>query len=162
MANLIDPNIALQVKPYTPPDYSQTLGNALTLKSGIQQSQATDRDIQNQQMLKDLWAKADTTTPEGQADFVKKAAAIDPKAAVAARQNFSKEAETQASIGEKKAAAAQHFATAQKDIEPAESNVKRMLSRRYSTKLTLISSNSITKPRMERCRSRFQKGSART
>lgn len=122
MANLIDPNIALQVKPYTPPDYSQTLGNALTLKSGIQQSQATDRDIQNQQMLKDLWAKADTTTPEGQADFVKKAAAIDPKAAVAARQNFSKEAETQASIGEKKAAAAQHFATAQKDIEQTQAS----------------------------------------
>ena len=94
----IDASIPLQVRPWQVPDYSQTLGNALSLKGAITADQQQQQQIQEQQALRDIWKQSDTSTPEGKQDLIRKAGAVNPSAAQALSKQFGEQAVQQSTI----------------------------------------------------------------
>jgi len=98
-----------------------------------QQQLAAQRDTaaynqqqSQQKALADIFSKADTSTPEGQADLVRQVGRIDPKTAIGLQQQFGKMAETGASIAEKQALTAEHRAKSvidQQDVQEQQRKV---------------------------------------
>jgi hypothetical protein len=64
----------------------------------------------SQRALKDIFARADTSTAEGQADVIRQVGRVDPKAAIGLQTQFQEQAKARADIGEKNALAQEHKA----------------------------------------------------
>jgi len=117
----ITPNVA-------PPDFVGAARNQQALQQAWMQTQQMQKEAQNQKALRDIFAKADTSTPEGQADLIRQVGQKDPNAAMNLQQQFAKMGAERATIDEKNALTAEHkekTKIAEQDL--AEANRKSAL-----------------------------------
>jgi len=92
----VDANIPLQAQAPQVPDFTQNVAKAYQLKDLILGEQQKEQDMQRQSALRDIFSKADTSTPEGQAKLVQDVAKVDPTQAMAIQKNYTDLALTKA------------------------------------------------------------------
>jgi len=92
----VDANIPLQAQAPQVPDFTQNVAKAYQLKDLILGEQQKEQDMQRQSALRDIFSKADTSTPEGQAKLVQDVAKVDPTQAMAIQKNYTDIALTKA------------------------------------------------------------------
>lgn len=90
----VDASIPLQVK--QPKSPLESYAETIQLAQGIQ-------NFQGQQALRDAFANADTTTPEGQQALIKSVGAADPKEALALQSQFTKQKVAESTLEKNKA-----------------------------------------------------------
>lgn len=93
----IDASIPLRVN--TAEDYQKQTMNQMALEDMQLQREQSRQAMQNQKALREAMAGADTSTPEGQADLLKKVGAIDPSYRIKLEKDFSDSAKSKAEIG---------------------------------------------------------------
>jgi hypothetical protein len=91
MAYGIDPQLPLQASdPLVQSQRAFNLGQS-QLEAG-RNTQQYNQDQQKQRALKEIFQRADTSSPEGQADLVRQVGRVDPNAAIQLQGNFQKQA----------------------------------------------------------------------
>ena len=85
----VDASIPLQVRQQ--PDAMQTLGQYLTMAQAVQNYKA-------QNTLRQAFAGADTSTPQGQESLIKQVGAVAPEEGIKLQQTFQKGRETESTI----------------------------------------------------------------
>lgn len=90
----VDASIPLQVK--QPKSPLESYAETIQLAQGIQ-------NFQGQQAMRDAFANADTSTPEGQQALIKKVGAADPKEALALQSQFTKQKVAESTLEKNKA-----------------------------------------------------------
>jgi hypothetical protein len=92
----VDASIPLQVQ--QPKSPMQTMGEALQMGQQI-------HNFRGQQAMREAFANADTSTPEGQQDLIKRVGAVNPQEAMTLQSQFTKQREAESTISKNNAQA---------------------------------------------------------
>ena len=84
----VDASIPLQVQQFQAPDLVGMYGKQLALQEGIDAQRSRQAQAQQQIALREAFQGADTQSPEGQADLVKKVSSINPDYGMQLSQQF--------------------------------------------------------------------------
>ena len=96
----VDASIPLQVQLPQQQDMYSQVAKTYQLKDMIQKDQLQQQQINQQAQLKDVFANADTSTPEGKKDLVDKITKIDPQMGIQIQKDYLDQDLTRAKTAE--------------------------------------------------------------